>query len=411
MRSALLLLLLGALAAAEEDDPVLKDPADEAPVNEALVGAVEKVDGPPICPEGFVCIPYEGAEDALPPEWQTCGNACLIPGVASATDIMISLLLLAHSGMFSGLTLGLMSLDLAGLRIVISGGSPEEAQCALKILPLRKRGNLLLCTLLIGNTLVNAAFAIFSASFTGGLAGTLISTAFIVVIGEITPQSVCARHGLYIGALSIPIVKFYMIVLFPFAWPIALALDRLLGEEMGTVYNKKELEMLMQMHVDDEETNLTIRDQEIFRGMLSMADHCVRDIMTHLDDCYMIEVSTKLTFDKCGSLTCQSLAAPFRSLLSHFLDSFSLVFGTGCSTSTAAVTRAFPSTRAPRISSSGCSTPRTSSWSTPRTTCRWSVCLSFATVSCSASTPKRTWILCSSRSSPGAPTSTLSRTR
>ena len=67
---------------------------------------------------------------------------------------------------------------------------------------------------------------------------------------------------------------------------------------MGTVYNKKELEMLMQMHVDDEETNLTIRDQEIFRGILSMADHCVRDIMTHLDDCYMIEVSTQLTFDR-----------------------------------------------------------------------------------------------------------------
>jgi metal transporter CNNM len=284
------------------------------------------VDGSPAavaCPPGYICIPFEGNRQLVPPDFESCAVDCAESGTvgrrddqqrdhdggdghghdgesgeASTSDIVISLVLLAHSGMFSGLTLGLMSLDLAGLRIVISGGTEEESANALKILPMRKRGNLLLCTLLIGNTLVNAAFAIFSASFTGGLAGTLISTSFIVVIGEITPQSVCARHGLRIGAATIPIVQFYMLILFPVAWPIALALDNLLGEEMGTVYNKKELEMLMQMHVDDEETPLTIRDQEIFRGMLQLSDHCVKDIMTKLEDCYMIEVDAMLTFDK-----------------------------------------------------------------------------------------------------------------
>ena len=188
MRGTLLLLLLLLAAATEAAE---KDPSgDDGPVDDLDVLDNLKVEGPPICPEGFVCIPFEGDEAALPPEWLVCGAACTVSASASVQDVMISLLLLAHSGMFSGLTLGLMSLDLAGLRIVISGGSPEEAECALKILPLRKRGNLLLCTLLIGNTLVNAAFAIFSASFTGGLAGTLISTGFIVIVGEITPQSV-----------------------------------------------------------------------------------------------------------------------------------------------------------------------------------------------------------------------------
>jgi metal transporter CNNM len=272
-----LYFLLAIVVSAEEDD--------------GTSGAVAAASSAADCPPGFLCIPAsdgDGRGGDHDDEHQG----------ASSSDYIISLVLLAHSGMFSGLTLGLMSLDLAGLRIVISGGTEEEAANALMILPLRKRGNLLLCTLLIGNTLVNAAFAIFSASFTGGLAGTLISTSFIVVIGEITPQSICARHGLRIGSASIPLVRFYMIVLFPFAWPIALALDKLLGEEMGTVYNKKELEMLMQMHVDDEETPLTIRDQEIFRGMLSMSDHCVKDIMTRLEDCYMIEVGAQLTFDK-----------------------------------------------------------------------------------------------------------------
>ena len=44
----------------------------------------------------------------------------------------------------------------------------DEAKYARAILPLRKRGNLLLCTLLLGNTLVNALIAILSAAFTNG---------------------------------------------------------------------------------------------------------------------------------------------------------------------------------------------------------------------------------------------------
>ena len=286
--------LLSLLTLAKETN--CQDEGGEIALAPAAEPAAEPIEY--VCPPDTYCQEFDDVQPVLLPEFEACADVCA-HGLPPATnmDYTISLILLMHSGMFSGLTLGLMSLDLAGLRIVISGGTEAEAQNALKILPLRKRGNLLLCTLLIGNTLVNAAFAIFSASFTGGVAGTLISTAFIVIFGEITPQSICARYGLYIGALSIPIVWLYMIVLFPFAWPIALILDKFLGEEMGVIYNKKELEMLMLMHVEDNETPLTIRDQEIFRGMLSMSDKGVQDIMTHVQDCYMLDSRTNLTFD------------------------------------------------------------------------------------------------------------------
>ena len=59
------------------------------------------------------------------------------------------------SGLFSGLTLGLMSLDMVSLEILAEGGDEQEREYAKKIIPIRSKGNLLLCTLLLGNTIVN----------------------------------------------------------------------------------------------------------------------------------------------------------------------------------------------------------------------------------------------------------------
>jgi metal transporter CNNM len=254
-------------------------------------------------PDSFMCVPHAildpemlpgaGVETAL-----SCTSACFGPPEPIHTsDLLFTFVLLCLSGLFSGLTLGLMSLDLAQLRIVISGGSREEAGWALKIFPLRRKGNLLLCTLLIGNTLVNAMIAIVSASFTGGVAGTILSTGFIVVFGEISPQSLCSRHGLRIGAATVPIVRIFLAALFPVAWPISIVLDHVLGEEMGTIYSKKELSVLMEMHVRDQDTPLTVRDQEIFTGMMKMSELAVRNVMTPLCDVYMLEERGTLTFD------------------------------------------------------------------------------------------------------------------
>ena len=70
-------------------------------------------------------------------------------------NLLATVVLVVLSGMFSGLTLGLLSLSLEGLDIIIVGGSSDERRWAARIYPVRKRGNHLLCTLLFGNTLVS----------------------------------------------------------------------------------------------------------------------------------------------------------------------------------------------------------------------------------------------------------------
>ena len=98
--------------------------------------------------------------------------------------ILMAVLILL-SGLFSGLTLGLLSLDMNGLEIVINGDDSDAAEAAQSILPIRSKGNQLLCSLLLGNVAVNAFLSILMADLFGGLVSFVVSTIVIVIFGEI----------------------------------------------------------------------------------------------------------------------------------------------------------------------------------------------------------------------------------
>ena len=112
-----------------------------------------------------------------------------ISNIPFAIQIILIILLLCLSALFSGLTLGLMSLDKTGLEIVMGGDDPQAAEYAKNIYPVRENGNLLLCTLLLGNVAVNALLSILLAAYAGGIIGFVSSTFMIVIFGEIVPQA------------------------------------------------------------------------------------------------------------------------------------------------------------------------------------------------------------------------------
>ena len=124
----------------------------------------------------------------------------------------------------------------------------KEAKHAEIIAPVRKQGNLLLCTLLLGNVAVNSLLSIFMAQLSGGMLGFLLSTGLIVIIGEIIPQAVCSRHALPIGAAMMPLVKLFMILMFFLSYPISVVLDWALGREIGTIYSKDQLKLLLEIY-------------------------------------------------------------------------------------------------------------------------------------------------------------------
>ncbi|KAJ8960621.1 hypothetical protein NQ318_013913, partial [Aromia moschata] len=159
--------------------------------------------------------------------------------------ICIIFICLSFSALFSGLNLGLMSMGKTDLKILCNTGTARERRYAQAIQPVRATGNYLLCSILLGNVFVNSIFTILLDDLTSGLIAVIFSTIAIVMFGEITPQAVCSRHGLAVGANTIWITKFVMVLTFPLSYPIAKFLDCILGEEIGNVYTRERLKELV----------------------------------------------------------------------------------------------------------------------------------------------------------------------
>ncbi|KAM4719448.1 metal transporter CNNM4 [Anableps anableps] len=209
--------------------------------------------------------------------------------------ILISCLLVL-SGMFSGLNLGLMALDPMELRIVQSCGTDKEKKYARKIEPIRSKGNYLLCSLLLGNVLVNTTLTILLDDLIGsGLGAVVASTIGIVIFGEIVPQALCSRHGLAVGANTIMVTKFFMLLTFPLSFPISKLLDYLLGQEIGTVYNREKLVGMLK--VTEPYNDLDKEELNMIQGALELRTKTVEDVMTPLANCFMIQADAVLDFN------------------------------------------------------------------------------------------------------------------
>ena len=247
----------------------------------------------------FVCLQagntsawlHQGANDKLL-QITTVTTTSMIPLWLRLVAITI---LMGLSGIFSGLNLGLMALDPFELKIVMNSGKPNEQKYAKTIEPVRRHGNYLLCTLLLGNVLVNTSFTVLLDGIIGnGIAAVLGSTAGIVIFGEIVPQSICSRHGLAVGSRTIWLTKFFMLVTFPISFPISKILDCVLGNEIGTVYNRQQL--LEMLKVTAAYSDLEGDEMDIISGVLNYKRKTVEEVMTKLDDCFILDQSSVLDF-------------------------------------------------------------------------------------------------------------------
>lgn len=138
----------------------------------------------------------------------------------------------------------------------------------------------------------------FGEGIIGALFSLAVPTALIVIFGEIIPQAYCGRNALFVGALSVPLVIFFIVATLPLTYPISKLLDCILGREISGVFSRQMLLELVSLNVDDEEhakqSGLTKEDGKLLKGALTFKDRMLGDVMTPLDSCYFLPEGTLL---------------------------------------------------------------------------------------------------------------------
>lgn len=208
--------------------------------------------------------------------------------------------LLCLSGLFSGLNLGLMALDKNELQVIMKCGSEAEKRHARAIAPVRQRGNYLLCSILFSNTLVNSTISVLLEDLSSGLVAVMASTILIVMFGEILPQAFCSRHGLAVGARTVLLTYFCMVVTFPLSYPVSYMLDLALGEEIGHAYDRERLMEFIKVTRDI--NNLETDEVNIISGALKIKRIQICEVMTRIEDVYMLDETAVLDFDTIQSI-------------------------------------------------------------------------------------------------------------
>ncbi|KAM9314890.1 metal transporter CNNM1-like [Pholidichthys leucotaenia] len=211
-------------------------------------------------------------------------------------QVLVSVLLLGLSALFSGLNLSLLALDPVELQVIQNSGTDTEQNYARKIESVRRHGNYVLCTLLLGNAIINASLAVWMCQILGMTWLSTVICAFgIFFIGEILPHSVASRHGLAIASKTIWVTRLLMVLSFPISYPISKLLDLMLNQEISNFYTREKL--LEMLRVTDPYNDLVKEELNIIQGALELRTKTVEDVLTPLTDCFMLVSDAVLDFN------------------------------------------------------------------------------------------------------------------
>ena len=144
---------------------------------------------------------------------------------------------------------------------------------AAKLLPLVENRHQLLVTLLLMNAIAYETLPIFLDNLLPTWMAILLSTTLIMWFAEILPSGIfTGPHQLYLGSKMAPITRFFLWMMYPFAWPLALVLDHLVKDEDGSTtksgaeYNRGELSALVRIQYEDSWTGKKVKKRHRPRG-------------------------------------------------------------------------------------------------------------------------------------------------
>lgn len=208
--------------------------------------------------------------------------------------ILLVLLLVLASAIFSGLNIALMSLDPAELRRQIKLGN----KAAEKVLPFRRNTHLALASILLTNIGVISATSLVLDEHLSGIMAGILSTLLIVIFGEVVPQALFAKNALLWTARFGWLLRLTTLLSYPISKPLQLLLDRIVGHRTNRLYGREELGMIITEHAGSAQSELDEDEVEILRSVLQLSEKHVRSITTPIDKVYWLRLDTDLTDER-----------------------------------------------------------------------------------------------------------------
>jgi len=168
--------------------------------------------------------------------------------------VLIIIVLLTSAAIFSGLSMGLLSLDKISLKIMANTGSKKQQEQIKKIQKLLKDELLLMLTLIISDNCVNLALPIVINKIANDTVAWILSVSLVVLVTDIIPQSLFRKHTLKIGSMFYYPVLVLIAINYPIAYPLSKFLSKIAGVDPMKLFKRDELVQLLDLHSDEEGT-------------------------------------------------------------------------------------------------------------------------------------------------------------
>lgn len=155
-------------------------------------------------------------------------------------------------GLLSSMFLGLLTLDPLDLKVKQRAAIGEEKEYATRLLPVVEQYHRLLVTLLLLNALAYEALPLFLDNLLPTWATICLSVTFLLIFGELIPSAIfTGPEQLRLASNLVPLVRFFLFVMYPFAMPLVKLLDYLVPEDPNQVrYHRGELSALVRLQYE-----------------------------------------------------------------------------------------------------------------------------------------------------------------
>ncbi|XP_067288854.1 metal transporter CNNM3 isoform X2 [Pseudorasbora parva] len=208
--------------------------------------------------------------------------------------VLVLVLLVLICSVVRCLNLSLLWLDPLELYVLHSCGSEDEKRGAKRLKPIRRRGNVLVCSLLFICALGHSVLGVLLYRLYGSILPAVFTSGFLIFfLAELVPHIVCSGYGFQMAQGLIWLAQICLILTCPLSCPLGLLLDLILHRDVSTCGIRERTMEMIRTSVNDPYNEFV--KVEFSKGALRTKT--VEDILTPLKDCFMLPSTAMLDFN------------------------------------------------------------------------------------------------------------------